>query len=136
MDMCVDLWAWTGRGPCPEPPAGFVAWVAEDPSWARDRAPNDLVLRAAVASAGGVALSGAWAFAGAIRGRAILEYRPAGPAPALATDADPALLPAAAFLLDRASEVAATGVPWWTAWRQAAAALCETYEGCGFELAW
>jgi hypothetical protein len=132
------LWAWTGVGAHPAPPAeGHAAWVAAGgPAWGPAAAGGAEGVHALLACAGGVAAVGPWIFAGRVRGRSVREYRPAAGAVAGPADADPGLGSAGAFLCDRAGEVVATGAPWWTAWRQAAAALCETYEGCAFDLAW
>jgi hypothetical protein len=133
------LWAWTGVGPCPQAPAAvFTAWVGAGGPVAAPPGggPPDQPVLALLASAGGAAVVDGGILAGRVRGRSVREYRSTGPAAASPDGADPSLGPTACFLRDRAEEVAATGAPWWTAWRQAAAALCETYEGCAFDLAW
>jgi hypothetical protein len=129
----VALWAWSGLGAGPaERPGAPVGWVGEaGPSW--DGTPGGCVR---LASSGGLVAADGWLFAGCVAGRAVAEYRSPGAPVRPGPGASPALAAAAAFLRDRAAESAAAGLPWWPAWRQAAAALCETYEGCSFDLVW
>lgn len=132
-----DLWVWTGTAGLPQqPPAGSTAVAVEG---GRVRSVQQGTIpagtRAVIATDGAAVAAGGWAFAGRVRGRSVLEYRSPAGQPEVVAGPGEALAAAAAFLGDRAGE-AATVQPWWGAWRQAAAALCEIYEGCGFELAW